>query len=70
MGLIGPQMAHVGQRGVVCIPKADGPPALVGLEVLHTAYVGKMRYATGCRFIAVPQDLADFVFPESAPPRR
>ncbi len=55
--IVGRYMLYPGSKGVVQLTRLDGSIALVGVEVVHTDYIGDMRYASGCRFIAVPQDL-------------
>ncbi|MBL0922182.1 MAG: PilZ domain-containing protein [Phycisphaerales bacterium] len=49
-------MLYPGSTGVIQLARADGTLVLVAVEVLHTSYVGDMMYASGCRFIPVPED--------------
>ncbi len=55
--LISRHMLYPGVRGVIQLSRSETEHALVGVEVLYTDYVGDMRYASGCRFIPVPDQL-------------
>jgi len=50
-------MLYPGAKGVVQLSRNNQEHAIVGIEVLYTDYIGDMRYASGCRFIAVPAEL-------------
>ncbi|MBL0922181.1 MAG: hypothetical protein IBJ10_08655 [Phycisphaerales bacterium] len=50
-------MLYPGAKGVVQLTRQAAEHAIVGIEVMYTDYIGDMRYASGCRFIAVPQEL-------------
>lgn len=51
------RMLYPGSFGVIQIERADGSVALVGLEVIHTDYLGEMQYGSGCRFMPVPKSV-------------
>lgn len=55
--LLSKQVIHTGTRGVALLRKAQGPGALVGLEVTHFGYAHDMLNACGCRFVAIPENL-------------
>lgn len=55
--LIGRAVLRPGLRGAMEMHKSDGARALVGLEVRHCSYVGKMHYAYGCVFAALSPQL-------------
>jgi hypothetical protein len=54
--ILGRHMLYPRSTGVIQLTRPDGSMALVGVEIVHTAYIGEMRYASGCRFIPIPQD--------------
>lgn len=51
------RMLYPGSFGVIQIERDDGSVALVGLEVIHTDYLGDMQYGSGCRFMPVPKSI-------------
>ena len=55
--IIGRRMLYPGTFGVLKLRRPDESMALVGVEVMHTDYIGDMRYASGCRFMPVPKSL-------------
>lgn len=55
--LLSRQVIHTGTRGVALLHKAQGPGALVGLEVTHFGYAHDMLNACGCRFVAIHENL-------------
>ncbi|TVQ61238.1 MAG: hypothetical protein EA379_06705 [Phycisphaerales bacterium] len=55
--IIGRRMLYPGTVGVLQLERPDATVALVGVEVMHTDYIGDMRYASGCRFIPVPKNV-------------
>ncbi len=55
--LLSRQVIQNGTRGVALLRKAEGPGALVGLEVTHFGYSGAMLNACGCRFVPIADAL-------------
>ncbi|TVQ61237.1 MAG: hypothetical protein EA379_06700 [Phycisphaerales bacterium] len=55
--LIGRAPLMVGVRGAMQLRKSDGSQALIGVEVQHCTYVGRMHSVYGCRFITLPEAL-------------
>jgi hypothetical protein len=59
----GRNMIHVGSAGAMQLVRSDGRAALLGVQVMHCRYVGKMIHHTGMRFTDLPIGLSrlDFV---------
>lgn len=55
--LVGKTMMHRGVRGAMQLRKPDGELALLGLEVCYSTYAGRMRYAIGCQFVLLAEEI-------------
>ncbi|UCD73950.1 MAG: PilZ domain-containing protein [Phycisphaerales bacterium] len=58
ISVISRNMIHVGAAGAIQLVKSDGRAALVGVEVRHCRYTGRMTHETGMRFTPIPEGLA------------
>ena len=65
-----PERAYGIAKRALELARADGSTVVVAIEVVHTDYVGEMRYASGCRFIAMPEGFANLRFPPHDKPAR
>ncbi len=54
------QMLYPGSVGVLQLTRTNGDLALVGLRVVHTSYIGHMRYTSGCVFMPIPDEHLPF----------
>ena len=52
---VGRAALRPGVRGVMRLRKSDGSLALIGIEVKRCTYVGRMRSASGCEFVRMPE---------------
>ena len=56
--VISRNMIHVGAAGAMQLVRSDGRAALVGVQVRHCRYVGKMQHQTGLQFSDMPEGLS------------
>ena len=54
MCVVSKYMLHVGYEGGVMMLRSGGEAVLLGIQVMHSRYVGEMVHETGLAFIPVP----------------
>lgn len=47
-------MLHVGHEGAILLARSNGEEVILGVRVVHCAYVGDMKHESGLTFIEVP----------------